>query len=133
MLVHDVMKCLPNEVGEILHVVEFIVYNTPGPHGFSPRDIDRRWSMSSALERELQPFQIQEFEPVSEYIRNIFQCYREIRVKVLSHLKDKSLQRAELANRFRRNKQINVGDKVIIRDKRAKALGGRTPYKQPLS
>ena len=56
MLVYDIMKCLPNEVGELLHVVEFIVYNTPGAHGFTPRDIDRRWSASSHLERELQTF-----------------------------------------------------------------------------
>ena len=34
MLVNDIMQCFPNEVGELHHVVEFIVYNTPGPHGF---------------------------------------------------------------------------------------------------
>ena len=57
MLVHDVVKCLPNEVGELLHLVAFIIYNTPGAHGYTPRDIDRRWSLSSALERELYRFQ----------------------------------------------------------------------------
>ena len=31
MLVKDVMQCFPNEVGELLDVVEFIVYNTQGP------------------------------------------------------------------------------------------------------
>ena len=41
MLVKDVMQCFPNEVGELLHVVKVIVYNTPGPHGLTPRDIDR--------------------------------------------------------------------------------------------
>ena len=66
VLVKDVMKCMPNETGELLHVVEFIVYNTPGPHGFTPRDIDRRWSLATPLERELQPFHINEFEPLSE-------------------------------------------------------------------
>ena len=44
MLVKDIMQCFPNETGELIHVVEFIVYNTPGPHGYTPRDIDRRWS-----------------------------------------------------------------------------------------
>ncbi len=48
MLVKDVMQCFPNEHGELLHVVEFIVYNTPGPHGYTPRDIDRRWSIGYA-------------------------------------------------------------------------------------
>ena len=31
LLVKDVTQCFPNETGELLHVVEFIVYNTPGP------------------------------------------------------------------------------------------------------
>ena len=57
MLVKDVMQCFPNETGELQYVVEYIVYNTPGAHGYTPRDIDRRWSMSTSLERELQPFQ----------------------------------------------------------------------------
>ena len=30
ILVKDIMQCFPNETGELLHVVEFIVYNTPG-------------------------------------------------------------------------------------------------------
>ena len=32
MLVKDIMQCFPNETGELIHVVEFIIYNTPGPH-----------------------------------------------------------------------------------------------------
>ena len=36
MLVKDVMQCSPNETGELLHVVEFIIYNTTGPHGYTP-------------------------------------------------------------------------------------------------
>ena len=42
ILVKDIMQCMPNETGELQYVVEFIVYNTPGPHGYTPRDIDRR-------------------------------------------------------------------------------------------
>ena len=76
------MKCLPNETGELIHVVEFIIYNTPGAHGVTPRDIDRRWSLSTPLERELQPFQIQEFEPVEEYAKKLFQTYRELKVDI---------------------------------------------------
>merc|ERR1712159_761704 len=86
ILVRDAVKCFPYEFGELLRVVEFIIYNTPGAHGFTPRDIDRRWSLTSPLERALQPFQVQEFEPVTEYIRKLFRVYREIKVKVLTHL-----------------------------------------------
>jgi len=53
IMVKDVMQCFPNETGELSHVVEFVVYNTPGPHGLTPRDIDRRWSLASPLEKEL--------------------------------------------------------------------------------
>lgn len=42
MMVKDVLKCGGGEVLELLHVVEFVVYNTLGLHGFTPRDIDRR-------------------------------------------------------------------------------------------
>ena len=58
MLVKDIMQCFANETGELHHVVEFIVYNTPGPHGYTPRDIDRRWSLAAHLEKELPPFHV---------------------------------------------------------------------------
>ena len=127
------MKCLPNEVGELLHLVKFIIYNTPGSHGYTPRDIDRRWSLSTALECELQPFQVQEFEPLEDYVRELFQNYRLIQTKVLTHLQSKSLERAELANRFRQSKSYKEGDRVLVRDPRHRKVGGRTPYKQPFS
>ena len=133
MLVVDIMRCLPNEVGELMHLVEFVIYNTPGAHGYTPRDIDRRWSLTTALERELQPFQVQEFEPLDDYVRKLFRTYRDIKVKVMTHLQSKSLERAELANRFRKGKNLVVGDTVVIRDQRQRRAGGRTPYKQPLT
>ena len=80
MLVKDIMQCFPNETGELIHVVEFIVYNTPGPHGYTPRDIDRRWSVATNLDKELQPFSLNEFEPVTDYVAELFKNYREIRV-----------------------------------------------------
>ena len=52
LLVHDVCKCHPDEWSEMLPVVEFLIYNTPGPHGYTPRDLDRRWSSGIELERE---------------------------------------------------------------------------------
>ena len=133
MLVKDVLRCLPHETGELLHLVEFIVYNTPGPHGFTPRDIDRRWSATTPLEKELQPFEVGEFEPVQEYVANLFRTYREIREVVLSHLRRASTKRAELANRWRKEKKIRVGDRVVLRDPRHRSSGGRTPYKKPLT
>jgi len=86
MLVKDIFQCLPHETGELFPVVEFIVYNTPGPHGYTPRDIDRRWSLATPLERELQPFQVSEFEPLSEYVAGMFHNYREIRARVMDAL-----------------------------------------------
>ena len=108
MLVKDVMQCFPNEVGELLHVVEFIVYNTPGPHGLTPRDIDRRWSLATPLEKELQPFTVAQFEPVTDYAKGLFKRYREVKVRVQGFLQESSQKRADLANRHRRSKGVQV-------------------------
>ena len=124
MLVKDIMQCFPNEVGELQYVVEFIVYNTPGPHGYTPRDIDRRWSLASPLERELQPFQVSEFEPLSEYASKLFRTYRDIRTKVVGWLHNSSVKRADLANRFRKEKKIVPGMEVVLRDPRQRKAGG---------
>jgi len=131
MLVKDIMQCFPSETYELRYIVEFIVYNTPGPHGYTPRDIDRRWSLATPLSRELQPFQVCEFEPLSEYAANLFRNYRDIRVRVLGWLKDASSKRAELANRFRTSKQVRPGQQVVLRDPRQRKAGGRTPWRQP--
>ena len=58
MLIADVLRAYKHEWTELLPVVEFSLYNTPGPHGYTPRDIDRRWSLATPLERELHPFEI---------------------------------------------------------------------------
>ena len=118
MLVKDVMQCFPNETGELLRVVEYIVYNTPGPHGLTPRDIDRRWSLATPLEKEFQPFTVAEFEPATDFARKLFGEYRQIKVRVLGYLYDASSKRAELANRFRRNRSLKPGDEVVMRDPR---------------
>eukprot|EP00973_Karenia_brevis_P037077 5111966-Karenia_brevis.AAC.1 len=79
ILVRDVCQCFPNETGELLRVVEFVIYNTPGPHGYTPRDIDRRWSLATPLEKELQHFTVPLMEPVQPFLRNLLQPYRDIR------------------------------------------------------
>ena len=71
------MQCFLNETGELQHVVELVVYSTPRPHGLTPRDIDRRWSLATPLERELQPFRIKQFEPITEHCAKLFATYRD--------------------------------------------------------
>jgi len=131
MLVKDIMQCFPNETAELQYVLEFVVYNTPGPHGYTPRDLDRRWSLALPLEKELQPFQVNEFEPVSEFAKKLFHNYRQIRVRVMGYLQKMSSDRAELANRWRRSKKLEPGMQVVLRDPRQRKAGGRTPYRQP--
>ena len=38
-----------------------------------------------------------------------------------------------MANRWRKTKSLEPGDEVVYGDPRAKAAGGRTPWKEPLS
>ena len=81
----DVIQGVRSYWSELLVVVEFVVYTTPGPHGFAPRDIDRRWSIASPLERELAPFEVLDWEPMTEYVQRLFREYQEIRNKVINH------------------------------------------------
>ena len=87
--------------------------------------------MATNLDKELQPFSLNEFEPVTDYVAELFKNYREIRVRVLGWLAANSEKRAELANRFRTSKKMFPGDEVVIRDPRQRKAGGRTGYRQP--
>ena len=131
MLIQDVLQAEPSYWTEVLPVVEFVIYNTPGPHGYTPRDIDRRWSLGAPLEHDLEPFDVLDFEPLSDHVRNIFAQYKQIRNIVLEHSRKSSSKRAALANRFRRDRKIVKGMRVVYRDPRVRAAGGRTPWKQP--
>ena len=133
ILVKDVMKCFPDEVSELLHVVEYMIYNTPGPHGYTPRDMDRRWSMKTPLERELHGVRIDETEPIQEKVRNMFIAYDQVRKQVLELKRQDAMQRADLSNRRRVGKKIQPGDYVLVRDNRPNRSGGRTVWKTPLS
>ena len=113
--------------------MEFLLYNTPGPHGLTPRDIDRRWSLAMPLEKELLPFEVLEFEPISDYAWNLFRTYRELRAGLIKRLAAASEQRAQLANRFRRSRTLEAGMSVVYRDPRAKSAGGRTAWRPALS
>ena len=133
LLVVDVMKSFPTEIEELTHVVKYLIYNTPGVHGYTPRDLDRRWSAASPLERDLQPFRVPEFEPASEYIGKLFANYRLLRTQIAQHLHSAAERRQELANRHRPSKEIKEHQKVVLRDPRQRKAGGRAPYRQPLT
>ena len=113
MLVRDIMKCFPDEVGELIPCVEYMIYNTPGPHGYTPRDIDRRWSMGTPLERELHGQVVSESEPMSERARIIFKAYEQVRQRVLQVKRQSAMRRADLSNRTRHGKKIEVGLSLI--------------------
>ena len=81
----DVLQAAPSYWSEALPVVEFVIYNTPGPHKFTPRDIDRRWRVASPLEQELIPFEVLDHEPMTEYVQRIFAEYRQIRETILEY------------------------------------------------
>ena len=133
ILVMDVMKCFPDEVSELLPCIEYMIYNTPGPHGYTPRDIDRRWSMKTPLERELHGVQMSESEPMQEKIRQTFNVYGQVRTQVLELKRQQAMQRADLSNRRRVGKRVQEGDYVLVRDNRPHRTGGRTPWKSPMS
>ena len=119
------------ETRKLHHVVEFIVHNTPGPHGVTPRDIDRGWSLATPLENELQQFTVEQFEPLSEYTKILCKNYRDIRVRVLGWLKESCMNRADLANRHRKLKTVNKCDEAVLRDPHQRKSGWRSPYRQP--
>ena len=51
-----------------LVVAEYVIDNTPGPHGYTPRDLERSWSLAHPLERDVLRDAL-EFEPVTEWAR----------------------------------------------------------------
>ena len=85
------------------------------------------------MDKDLSPFEVLEFEPVTEYVQRLFAKYQLVREKMLKWYARYSEQRVKLANRFRRPRDIRVGMKVVYRDPRVRAAGGRRPWKQPLT
>ena len=54
-----------------LVVAECVIDNTPAPHGYTPRDLERSWSLALPLERDVLRDAL-EFEPVTEWARGQF-------------------------------------------------------------
>ena len=69
----------------------------------------------------MQPFQVLDFEQISEYAKKLFQEYKAIRHKVISRYGEMSEKRAALANRFRKAREIKPGMQVVHRDPRVMA------------
>ena len=95
-----------SEWSEALCVVEFLIDNTPASHGFTPRDLDRGWSLGLPLERELLGDVLQH-EEVSEYARRVFGEFTKIRSAVVRHWDYASEARARLANKGKRKIQLD--------------------------
>ena len=109
--VQKVLGALVREVGSLenwsdwLVVAEYVLDNTPGPHGYTPRDLERSWSLSLPLEKDVLRHTL-EFEPVSEWAQRQFSGFREIAALVSKHWDKASEARAKLANRFRRQGSV---------------------------
>ena len=122
-----------DEWSELLPVVEYLLDNTPGPHGYTPRDLERSWSLGLELEKDLLKESMQ-FEPVSEWARSQFDQFSKLSKKVAQHWDTASAARAQLANRYRRNVEFSVGDRVVWQSPKARPEGaGRVPWKRGLS
>ncbi len=126
IVLRNVLQAGPEYWSEVLVVVEFLLYNTPGPHGFTPRDLDRRWSQAVPLGKELRPFQVGDMENLTEYAKNLFRSYKEMRGKIRAAQALASAGRADKANKFRRPRELVNGRCVAYRDPRALAAGGGT-------
>ena len=52
-------------------------------------------------------------------------------MKVTRHMKDAAQKRVDLTNRYRKEKELAAGARVLVRDPRLRKAGGRAWYKQP--
>ena len=66
--------------------------------------------MGTPLERELHGQVVNEFEPMSERARILFKAYEQVRQRVLQTKRQDAMRRADLSNRRRIGKRVEVGD-----------------------
>ena len=137
--VQKVLGALMREVGSLenwsdwLVVAEYVLDNTPGPHGYTPRDLERSWSLSLPLEKDVLRHTL-EFEPVSDWAQRQFSGFKEIAALVSKHWDKASEARTKLANRFRRQIELKIGDRVVWKSPTARPEGaGRVPWKPGLN
>ena len=116
-----------------LVVAEYVIDNTPGPHGYTPRDLERSWSLALPLERDVLRAAL-EFEPITEWARGQFKQFAELSAAVKAHWDKSSAARAKLANRHRRTVDLKPGDRVVWNAPKARSEGaGRVPWKPGLT
>ncbi|CAK0865466.1 unnamed protein product, partial [Prorocentrum cordatum] len=133
IFLHDVFKCAPGQWAELLPIVEFVLWNSPGKSALSPRDLCMGWSLASPLERELLPLEPAVREAVSDVAAAQFEQFRRLREVYLQHRARAGRRRAELANRTRSSRRPEVGDMVMFKDpKLSKAVAGHAPGRRPL-
>ena len=53
IIIKEVVRGETDEWSELLPLVEYILDNSPGAHGYTPRDLERSWSLSLDLEKDL--------------------------------------------------------------------------------
>ena len=95
-----------------LVVIEYVIDNTPGSHGYTPRDLERSWSLSLVFEKDVLRDALQ-FEPVSDWACGQFKQFKELSDAVKIHWEKASASRARIANRHRRTVDLKVGDRVV--------------------
>ena len=84
---HDIFKGFPTEWDEMLIFAEHIRNNTPvRKTGVTPRDLDKKWSLASPLERELICYDESAQMAVSDIAKKQFQDWQLLRGIVLQHL-----------------------------------------------
>ena len=52
-------------------------------------------SLGTSLEKDLQPFQVLDFEPISEWASELFKQYKKVRELVINHMANSSADRAK--------------------------------------
>ena len=133
VIIKEVVHGEGDEWSDLLPLVEYVLDNTPGPHGYTPRDLERSWSLGLDLEKDLIKESLQ-FELVSDWGRRQFGQFQALSKKVAQHWEKASAARARLANRYRRNIEFQVGDRVVWDSPVARPEGaGRVPWKRGLT
>ena len=79
IFLHEVFRCAPGQWGELLPLVEFVIWNSPGKSALAPRDLCMGWSLASPLERELLPLEPAKREAVSDVAAAQFEQFRRLR------------------------------------------------------
>ena len=133
IIIKEVVRGETDEWSELLPLLEYILDNSPGAHGYTPRDLERSWSLSLDLEKDLIRESLQ-FEPVSEWARKQFETFAKLSTKIKKHWENASSARAKLANRYRRSLDLHIGDRVVWQSPLARPEGaGRVPWKRGLT